>query len=165
MVNDPERGQDETSSPKAISAAGRAPALPAVSRIARAQGYPSRAVRLILPYGPGNAPDIVARLIGQWLSERLSQQIIIDNRPGAGTNIGTEAAMAVTTATPSSALPDIPSVGDFVPGYEASSWHGLGVPKNTPAEVVEKLNKEIDAGLANPRLKARIPMWVACRCQ
>ena len=74
-------------------------------------------------------------------------------------------ALAVTTATRSPALPDIPSVGDFVPGYEASSWHGLGVPKNTPAEVVEKLNKEIDAGLANPRLKARIPMWVACRCQ
>jgi tripartite-type tricarboxylate transporter receptor subunit TctC len=269
--------------------------LPAVSRIARAQAYPSRPVRLILPYGPGNAPDIVARLIGQWLSERLSQQFIIDNRPGAGTNIGTEAAvravpdgytllyattanavsasvfqrlnfnfirdiapvagiirvpnlvsvnlslpvktireliayaranpgklnfgannggtvqlsgelfkmmtgvnivhvpysnqmqavtdqiagqiqvgfdampttieqaragklraLAVTTATRSPALPDIPSVGDFVPGYEASSWHGVGAPKTTPAEIVEKLNKEINAGLANPTLKARI---------
>src|SRR5438093_640780 len=73
-------------------AAGAA-ALPFAPRIARAQAYPTRPIRLILPYGPGNAPDIVARLIGQWLSERLSQQFIIDNRPGAGTNIGTEAAV------------------------------------------------------------------------
>jgi tripartite-type tricarboxylate transporter receptor subunit TctC len=64
-------------------------------------------------------------------------------------------ALAVTTATRSPALPDIPTVGDFVPGYEASSWHGVGVPKNTPAEVVEKLNKEINAGLADPKIKAR----------
>jgi len=65
-------------------------------------------------------------------------------------------ALAVTTATRSPALPDIPSVSDFVPGYEASSWHGVGVPKNTAAEIVEKLNQEINAGLANPMLKARI---------
>ena len=65
-------------------------------------------------------------------------------------------ALAVTTATRSPALPDIPAVGDFVPGYEASSWHGVGVPKNTPTEIVEKLNKEINAGLANPTLQARI---------
>ena len=267
---------------------------PTLPRIARAEAYPTRPVRLILPYGPGNAPDIVARLIGQWLSERLSQQFIIENRPGAGTNIGTEAAvraapdgytllyvttanaisasvfqklnfnfirdiapvagiirvpnlvsinpslpvktipeliaygkanpgklnfgapnggtvqlsgelfkmmtgvnivhvpysnqiqavadqiagqiqlsfdalpttiehartgklraLAVTTATRSPALPDIPSVSDFVSGYQASSWHGVGVPKNTPAEIVEKLNKDINAGLANPALKAR----------
>ena len=70
-------------------AAGAA-ALPAVSRIAWAQAYPTRPVRLILGYAPGNAPDIVARLIGEWLSERLGQPFIIENRPGAGTNIGTE---------------------------------------------------------------------------
>ena len=275
-------------------AAGAA-ALPAVSRIAWAQAYPTRPVRLILGYAPGNAPDIVARLIGQWLSERLGQPFIIENRPGAGTNIGTDAvvraspdgytllyvttanasnatlfenlkfnfmrdiapvagiirvpnlvsvnlslpvktipqliayakanpgklnfgapkggtvqlsgelfkmmsgvnivhvaysnqmqavtdlfvdriqvsfdvmpttieyartsklrALAVTTAMRSPALPDIPTVDDFVPGYEASSWHGVGAPKDTPAEIVEKLNREINAVLTDPKLKARL---------
>jgi tripartite-type tricarboxylate transporter receptor subunit TctC len=275
--------------------AAGATALPAVSHFAFAQAYPTRPVRLILPYAPGAAPDIVARLVGQWLSERLGQQFVIDNRPGGGGNIGTEAAvrappdgytllyvttantisatvfqklnfnfirdiapvagtirvpnlvsvnlslpiktipqliadakanpgklnfgapnggtvqlsgelfkmmtgvnivhvpysnqmqavtdlivgqiqvsfdvmpttieyaragklrpLAVTTATRSPALPDIPIVGDFVPGYEASSWHGVGVPKDTPAEIIETLNKEINAGLADPKLKARM---------
>jgi len=275
-------------------AAGAA-ALPAASRIALAETYPTRPLRLILGYGPGNAPDIVARLIGQWLSERLGQPCIIDNRPGAGSNIGTEAvvrappdgytllyittanatnatlydklnfdfirdiapvagvirvpnlvtvnpslpiktipqlvsyakanpgklnfgaanggtvqlsgelfkmmtgvdivhvpyrnqaqaatdliagrmqvsfdvmpttveyvragklrALAVTTAIRSAALPDIPTVGEFVPGYEASSWHGIGVPKNTPPEIVEKLNKEVNAVLADPGMKAHL---------
>ena len=275
--------------------AGGAAALPALAGIARAQTYPSRPVRLILGYAPGNAPDIVARLIGQWLSERLGQPLIIENRPGAGTNIGTDAVvraspdgytllyvttanasnatlfenlkfnfmrdiapvagiirvpnlvsvnlslpvktipqliayananpgklnfgapkggtvqlsgelfkmmsgvnivhvaysnqmqavtdlfvdriqvsfdvmpttieyartnklrpLAVTTAMRSPALPDIPTVGDFVPGYEASSWHGVGVPKDTPAEIVEKLNREINAVLTDPKLKARL---------
>jgi tripartite-type tricarboxylate transporter receptor subunit TctC len=275
-------------------AAGAA-ALPTVSCVARAQAYPARPVRLILGYAPGNAPDIVARLMGQWLSERLGQQFIIENRTGAGSNIGTEAvvraapdgytllyvttanavsatlfdklnfnfirdiapvagtirvpnlvtvnpslpvktiaelvayakaspgklnfgapnggtiqlsgelfkmmsdvnivhvpytnqtqavtdllaghmqvsfdvmpttiefvrtgklrALAVTTAARSPALPDIPTVSDFVSGYESSSWHGVGVPKNTPAEIVEKLNKEINAGLADSKIKTRI---------
>ena len=65
-------------------------------------------------------------------------------------------ALAVTTATRSEALPDIPTVGDFVPGYEASAWFGIGAPKNTPAEIVDKLNKEINAGLADPKIKARL---------
>ena len=65
-------------------------------------------------------------------------------------------ALAVTTATRSEALPDIPTVGEFVPGYEASAWYGVGAPKNTPAEIVEKLNKEINAGLADPKIKARL---------
>ena len=65
-------------------------------------------------------------------------------------------ALAVTTATRSEALPDIPTVGDFVPGYEASGWFGVGAPKNTPAEIVDKLNKEINAGLADPKIKARL---------
>jgi tripartite-type tricarboxylate transporter receptor subunit TctC len=276
-------------------AAGAA-ALPAVSRIARAQAYPSRPVRLIVPIAPAGGGDILARLMGQWLSERLGQPFIIENRPGGGGNIGTEAvvrapadgytlllvgsfnavnatfydklnynfirdiapvagiirapyvmavnptvpaktvpefiayakahpgeisfasagtgtgshiagelfkmmagvdmvhvpyrsggpavtnllagqvqvlfnpppasiahiragrlrALAVTTATRSDALPDVPTVGEFVPGYEASTWYGVGVPKKTPAEIVDKLNKEINAALADPGMKARI---------
>jgi tripartite-type tricarboxylate transporter receptor subunit TctC len=64
--------------------------------------------------------------------------------------------LAVTTAARSDALPDVPTVGDFVPGYEASTWYGVGAPKNTPAEIIEKLNKEINAGLGNPKIKARL---------
>jgi tripartite-type tricarboxylate transporter receptor subunit TctC len=273
-----------------------ASALPAVSRIARAQAYPARPVRLVVGAPPGGGHDIVARLIGQWLSERLGQPFVIDNRPGGGENIATEAvvrsspdgytillvtgtnainttlyeklsfnfnrdiapvagitrtpevmvanlsvpsktvpefiayakanpskvnmasggigtpshvagelfkmmtgvntvhvpyrgvapaltdliggqvqvmfgsstssighikagrvrALAVTTATRSDALPDIPTMGEFVPGYEASIWYGVGAPKATPADIVEKLNKEINAGLADPKIKARL---------
>jgi len=276
-------------------AAGAA-ALPTVSRFAWAQTYPTRPVRLIVPFAAGGGTDITARVMGQWLSERLGQQFVIDNRPGGGTNIGTEAvvrapadgytlllagspaainatlydklnynfirdiapvagiirqpfvmavhpsvpaktvpefiayakanpgrinmasagtgagshvtgelfkmmagvdmvhvpyrgagpaltdliagqvqvyfattvasieyiragrlrALAVTTATRSDALPGIPTVDEFVPGYEASSWYGVGAPKATPAEIVEKLNKEINAGLADPKIKARL---------
>jgi tripartite-type tricarboxylate transporter receptor subunit TctC len=276
-------------------AAGAA-ALPAVSRLAWAQAYPTRPVRLIVPFGPAGASDITARLIGQWLSERLGQQFVIENRPGAGGNIGTEAvvraapdgytllyvttpnavnatlydklnfnfirdiapvapivrfpyimvvnpsvpaktlpefiayakanpgkinmasvgigstphingelfkvmtgtnmvhvpyrgaaavmtdllsgqvqlyfgttassleyvrtgklrALAVTIERRLDALPDIPTVGDFVPGYEATNWYGIGAPRNTPVEVIEKLNKETNAGLADPKIKARI---------
>jgi tripartite-type tricarboxylate transporter receptor subunit TctC len=275
-------------------AAGAA-ALPGFSRIARAQTYPARPVRWIVGYAPGGGNDIVARLMGQWLSERTGQSFIIENRPGAGTNIATEAvvnaapdgytlllvgapnainatlydklnfnfindiapvagivrvanvmavhpsvpartvpefiayarpnpgkinmatngngsashmsgelfkimtgvnivnvpyrgtapaitallggqvqvsfvsmpgsieyiragklrALAVTTAARSDALPDIPAVGEFVPGYEASVWYGVGVPKNTSAAIVQKLNKEINAGLADPNMKTR----------
>jgi len=276
-------------------AAGAA-ALPAVSNIARAQAYPSRPVRVIVGFTAGSAPDIVARLMGQWLSERLGQQFLVENRPGAGTNIGTEAvvrapadgytlllvgapnainatlydklsfnflrdiapvagisrecpvlvvhpsfpaktvpefiayakanpgkismaspgngstphvtgelfkmmagidmihvpyrgggqvmidliagqvqvsfigltvamehirsgkvhALAVTTATRSDVLPDIPTVGDFVPGYEASAFWGIGAPRNTPAEIIDKLNKEINAVLSGPEPKRRL---------
>jgi tripartite-type tricarboxylate transporter receptor subunit TctC len=276
-------------------AAGAA-ALPATSRFAWAQAYPTRPVRLIVPFGPAGASDITARVIGQWLSERLGQQFVIENRPGAGGNIGTEAvvraapdgytllyvttanavsatlydklnfnfirdiapvapivrfpyimvvnpsvpaktlpefiayakanpgkinmasvgigstphingelfkvmtgtnmvhvpyrgaaavmtdllsgqvqlyfgttassleyvrtgklrALAVTIERRLDALPDIPTVGDFVPGYEASNWYGIGAPRNTPVEVIEKLNKETNAGLADPKIKARI---------
>jgi tripartite-type tricarboxylate transporter receptor subunit TctC len=276
-------------------AAGTA-ALPVASRIARAQAYPTRPVRLIVPFGPAGATDITARLIGQWLSERLGQQFVIENRPGGGGNIATEAvvraapdgytllyvttanasnatlydklnfnfvrdiapiapivgfpyimvvnpsvsaktlaefiayaktnpgkinmaspgigstphvngelfkmmtdtnlvhvpyrsaaavmtdllsgqvqlyfgttassleyvrtgklrALAVTIERRLDALPDIPTVAEFVPGYEASNWYGLGAPKNTAAEIVAKLNKEINAGLADPKLRARL---------
>jgi tripartite-type tricarboxylate transporter receptor subunit TctC len=267
-----------------------------VSRIARAQTYPSRPVRLIATTAAGGTQDIFARLIGQWLSERLGQQFIIENRTGAGGNIGTEAvvksppdgytlllaspanainatlydklnfnfirdiapvagiirlpnvvvvnpsvaaktvpefiayakanpgkinfaspgigtiphvagelfkmmagvemvhvpyrgggpaltdllggqvqvmfdntgssiehiragrvrALAVTTATRAEVLPDLPTVGDYLPGYEASAWFGVGVPKNTSAEIVDKLNKEINAALADPKISVRL---------
>jgi tripartite-type tricarboxylate transporter receptor subunit TctC len=276
-------------------AAGAA-ALPAVSRVAWAQAYPTRPVRLIVPIGPAGATDITARLIGQWLSERLGQQFIIENRPGAGGNVGTEAvvraapngytlglfgapsainatlydklnfnfvrdiapiapivrfpyimvvnpsvpakmlteliayakanpgkinmaspgvgsvphvngelfkvmtgtnmvhvpyrsaaavmtdllsgqvqlyfgttassleyvragkvrALAVTIERRLDALPDIPAVAEFVPGYEASGWYGVGAPKGTPVEIIDKLNKEINAGVADPKMKAQL---------
>jgi tripartite-type tricarboxylate transporter receptor subunit TctC len=276
-------------------AAGAA-ALPAVSRNARAQAYPSRPVHLIVPFGPAGATDITARLIGQWLSERLRQQFVIENRPGAGSNVGTEAVvraapdgytlglfgapsainatlydklnfnfvrdiapiapivrfpymmvvhpsvsgktlpefiayakanpgkinmaspgigstphingelfkvmtgtnlvhvpyrsaaavmtdllsgqvqlyfgttassleyvrtgklrgLAVTIERRLDALPDLPAVAEFVPGYEASSWFGVGAPRNTPFEIIDKLNKEIDAGVADSKMKARL---------
>jgi tripartite-type tricarboxylate transporter receptor subunit TctC len=281
---------------KFLYLAACAAALPAVSRIARAQTYPTRPVRIIVGFPPGGPTDIAARPIGQWLSERLGQQFVIENRPGAGSNIGTEAvvrsppdgytlllaystnainatlydklnfnfirdiapvasisrettvmvvhpsfpaktvpefvayakanpgrinfasggngtpphvvgelfkmmtgvnlvhvpyrggaaavadllgeqvqvvfaspsisiehiragklrALAVTTETRSAALPDVPTVGDFLPGFEASVWLGIGAPKNTPPEIVEKLNKEVNAALADPRMKARL---------
>jgi tripartite-type tricarboxylate transporter receptor subunit TctC len=281
---------------KFLHVATCAAALPAVSRFARAQAYPTRPVRIVVGFAPGGGVDIVARLIGQWLSERLGQQFIIENRPGAGTNIATEAvvrapadgytlllvnaanavnatlydnlsfnfvrdiapvagimaassvmvvhpsvpaktipefiayakanprkinmasggigspshvagelfkmtagvgmihvpyrglapaltdllggqvqvifgavtssieyikagrlrALAVTTAKRSEALPDLPTVGEFVPGYEASQWYGLGVAKNAPTEIIDRLNKEINVALTDPNMKARL---------
>ena len=276
--------------------AASAAALPAVSRMAQAQAYPSRPVRIIVGFPPGGATDIQARLMGQWLSERLGQQFVIDNRAGASGNIGTEAvakapadgytllqivtphainaalytnlnfdfirdiapviavaqlayvvvvhpsvpattipefityakanpgkinygsagsgtpqniscelfkiltgvnlvhvpyrggapattdligghlqvifspvseslehiktgklrALAVTTAARLNVLPDVPTVGDFVPGYEASGFAGIGAPRNTPAVIIEMLNKELNAGLADTKIQARI---------
>jgi tripartite-type tricarboxylate transporter receptor subunit TctC len=280
-----------------LQLAAGAAALAAVSRGASAQAYPLRPVRLIVPFASGGASDILARLIGQWLSERLGQPFVVEMRPGAGGNVGTEAVvnappdghtllmvnaapsainatlydklsfnflrdmapvggvlrtplvlqvtpsfsprtvpelianakanpgiinmasagngtpphvagelfkmmagvdivhvpyrgggpalvdllggqvqmmfgnlassieyiragklrpLAVTTATRAEALPDLPTVGDFLPGYEASDWYGICAPKGTPAEIIVKLNTEINAGLADPKLKARL---------
>ena len=254
--------------------------------MARAENYPTRPVHIIVPFAPGITPDILARLIGQWLSERLGQPFVVENRPGAGANVGTELvakaapdgytlllvtfanavnatlydnlsfnfirdivpvaslsrspvvmevdpsfpaktvpefiayakanpgkvnmackwgvfkmmagvdmlhvpyrngnplpdllggqvqvyfspipasigfiragklrALAVTGATRSEVLPDIPTVAEFIPGYEAMSWYGVGVPKNTPADIVDKLNKEINTALADPAIQARL---------
>jgi tripartite-type tricarboxylate transporter receptor subunit TctC len=276
-------------------AAGAA-VLPLVSRIASAQSYPTRPVRILVGFAAGSTSDIIARLIGQWLSQRLGQQFIVENRPGAGSNIATEAVvkaspdgytllfitpsnainatlyeklnfnflrditlvaslyqvaqvmevtpslpattvpdfiayaksspgkinvasggsgsvthvsgelfkmmtgadlvhvpyrgagpaltdliggqvqvmfdaipssiehiragrlrpLAVTTARRSALMPELPTVSDFLPGYEASSWYGLGAPMNTPAEIVQKVNQEVNAGLSDLRLKARL---------
>jgi tripartite-type tricarboxylate transporter receptor subunit TctC len=276
--------------------AASAVALPAVSRIARAQTYPTRPVRIIVGFAAGGFTDVLARVIGHWLSERLGRSFIIENRPGAGSNIAAEVvvrappdgytllsvatpnainatlydklnfdfirdiapvagvvrtpavmvvnpsfpaktvpefiayakanpgkinmasggvgsgnhlsgelfkmmagvnmrhvpyrgearaladmlggqvqvifgtmpgtieyirsgrlrALAVTTATRSEALPDIPTVSDFVPGYESVEWAGVGAPKQTPAEIIDKLNMEINAGLTDPKVKARL---------
>ena len=103
-----------------------------------------------VPYR-GAAPALTDLLGGQV-------QVMFDTMPASIEYIraGKLRALAVTTATRSEALPDIPTVGDFVPGYEASSWYGVGAPRNTPAEIVDKLNKEINAGLADPKIKARL---------
>jgi tripartite-type tricarboxylate transporter receptor subunit TctC len=275
--------------------AAGAVALLVIADITQAQTYPTRPVRLVAPFPPGGSIDITARLIGQWLSERLSQQIVVENRSGAAGNIGSEMALnstadgytlllcsvanaisttlydklnynfrdiapvagisrapnvmvvhpsvpattvpefiayakanpgkinmassgvgtsihmsgelfkltagvqmqhvpyrgsgpmltdllagqvqiafdnlqpsmphikagklralAVTTSRRSEALPDLPTVADFVPGYEASTWNGVCAPKNTPAEIVDRLNREINAGLADPTVKGRL---------
>jgi tripartite-type tricarboxylate transporter receptor subunit TctC len=276
-------------------AAGAA-AFPAASRMAQAQAWPSRPVRIVVGFPAGGATDIMARLLGQWLSERLGQQFVIENRPGASGNIGTEAvvrspadgytllqivtpnainaalysnlsfdfirdiapvmylarlayvvvvhpsvpattlpefiayakanpgkinygsagpgtpqniacelfkmmagvnlvhvpyrggapavtdlvgghlqvifcpvsegiehirsgklrALAVTTAARLDVFPDVPTVGDFVPGYEASGFAGMGVPRNTPADIIALLNRELNAGLADAKIRARI---------
>jgi len=276
--------------------AASAAALPAVSRIARAQAYPLRPVRIIVGFPAGGATDIQARLMGQWLSERLGQQFVVENRAGASGNIGTEAvakapadgytllqivtpnainaalytnlsfdfirdiapvicvarlayvvvvhpsvpaatlpefiayakanpgrvnygsaghgtpqniacelfkmmagvnlvhvpyrggapavtdlvgghlqvifcpvsegiehvrsgklrALAVTTAKRLDVFPDLPPIGDFVPGYEASGFAGIGVPRNTPAEIIALLNKELNAGVADAKVQQRI---------
>jgi len=281
---------------KFLHLAAGAAALPAVSRFANAQTYPSRPVRIIVGFAPAGGTDIMARLIGQWLSERLGQSFVIENRPGAGTNIATEVVvnappdgytlllagipnafnaslfgklnfnfirdiapvagimrvpnvmavnpsvpakavpefiayakanpgkinmasagiggaahlsgelfkmmagvnlvhvpyrgngpalvallggqvdvlfptlpssieyirtgklrgLAVTSAMRSEALPDLPTVGEFVPGYEISAWYGVGAPQGTPPQVIDKLNREINAILVDPKAKAQL---------
>jgi tripartite-type tricarboxylate transporter receptor subunit TctC len=193
--------------------AAAAAALPAVARIAWAQAYPTRPVRWIIPFPPGGGADIVSRIMASWLSDRLGQPIIIESKPGGGTNIGTQTVVnsppdgytlllygssAAINATfyatlpfnlqrdiaPVAGLVDLrlalvahPSVpaqtvveliayakahpgkiniDEAVPGYEATVWTGVGAPRGTPLEIIERLNREINAGLANPTIKARL---------
>jgi tripartite-type tricarboxylate transporter receptor subunit TctC len=279
-----------------VHLAAGAAALPALPRTSRAQAYPSRTARIVVGFPAGGATDIFARLMGEWLTERLGQQFIVENKPGASGNIGTDTvakapadgytllqvvtpaainaalysnlpfdfvrdiapviylarlayvvvvnpsvpvttlpeliahakanpgkinygsagqgtpqniscelfkmmtgvnlvhvpykggapavadliaghvqvifapvsesiqqikagklrALAVTTAARLDVLPDVPTVASFVPGYEASGFAGIGVPKGTPAEIIDKLNKELNAGLADSKIKGRI---------
>jgi tripartite-type tricarboxylate transporter receptor subunit TctC len=279
-----------------LALAAGAAVLPAASRVANAEGYPTRPVRIVAGYAPGGGVDITARLIGQWLSERLGQSFIIENRPGAGSNIATEyvirspadgytlqlidttgainatlydnlnfnfirdmapvagilsvpnilmvhpsvaaqtvqefisyakanpgkvnvasagtgtsphlscelfrmmtgvdmvhvpyrgmapalndllggqvqasfatasasiqyvtagklKALAVTTASRSEVLPDVPAVAEFIPGYVATTWYGLGAPRNTPAPIIDMLNREVNAALADTKMRARL---------
>ena len=279
---------------KFLHLAAGAAALPAISRIARADTYPSHPVRLVVGFAAGSTTDILARLMGQWLSQRLGQQFVIENRPGAGGNIGAETVvkaapdgytllmvppavaanaalyehlnfdfvrdtapvagvvrlpnvaevhpsvpvntipeliayakanklsyasagigtpshlagqlfnvmtgvnlqnvpyrgdgpamadliagqvpvafattiasiehiragqlrpLAVTTLKRSDVLPNLPSISEFVPGYETSSWFGIAAPAGTPADIIETLNRETNAGLADPAIKARL---------
>jgi tripartite-type tricarboxylate transporter receptor subunit TctC len=103
---------------------------------------------LHVPYRGSWMPDLLA---GQVQVVFSAMSIVIDN-----TRAGKLRALAVTSAMRSDALPDVPTLGEFVPGYEATAWFGMGAPKNTPAEIVDKLNSEINAGLADPKLKARL---------
>jgi tripartite-type tricarboxylate transporter receptor subunit TctC len=126
------------------------PAVPAKTApefIAYAKANPDK-----INMGSGGSGTSVADLIGGQV------QVVFDNLPGSIAYIraGKLRALAVTTTTRSPALPDIPTIADFVPGYEASAWFGIGAPKNTPAEIVDKLNKEINAGLVDARLQSRL---------
>jgi tripartite-type tricarboxylate transporter receptor subunit TctC len=280
---------------RVLGLAGAAVALPAVSRIANAQAYPSKPIRLVIGYTPGGSADMTARLMGQWLSERLGQTVVIENRPGAGTNLATETVvrapadgytvllvapanainatlfdklnhnfmrdimpvaginrfsnvmevhpsvpaktvpefiayakanpgklsmassgagstihlsgelfkmltgvqmthvpyrgsapaltdmisgqvhvmfdniptslphiragklrpLAVTSTARSELMPDVPILADYLPGYEASAWYGLGVPRGPPPEAISKLNATVNAILADPAVKKR----------
>jgi tripartite-type tricarboxylate transporter receptor subunit TctC len=152
-------------------------ALPALSRMSWAQSYPSRPVRIIVGFAPAGGTDIMARLIGQWLSERFGQQFVIENRPGAASNIGTEMVVnappdgyTLLVATFVNAvnatlydklsfnfIRDIAPVASIAP----RAWTGIGAPRNTPAEIVDKLNTEINAALVDPKMKARLAQWGA----
>jgi tripartite-type tricarboxylate transporter receptor subunit TctC len=156
-------------------AAGAA-ALPVLPRIARAQAYPSRPVHWIVSFAAGGPNDIVARIVGQYLSDHLGQQFIIENRPGAGGNVGMQSvlssapdgytiafvgpikvrALGVTGAKRVAAIPDVPTIGETVPGYEVSIFYGIAVPRGTPPEIVGKLNQAVNAVLADPKLQARL---------
>lgn len=180
-----------------LAAAAAGATLPLVPHRVTAQAYPSRPVHVVEGFGAGGAPDIIARLSGEWLGERLGRPFIIENRSGAAGKIATElvaraapdghtlllitAVNAIDTAfgyklsydfvrdivpvagiyhvpyvMGSPALPEVPALNEFLPGYEASAWYGLGAPRGTPTEIVGRLNQEVNAILADPKALARL---------
>ena len=185
-----------------LQKAASAAALSASSLNAWALDYPTRAIHWVIGFPPGGGADIVARIMGAWLSERLGQQIIIENKPGAATNIATQTVINspadgytllwagisnVINATiygtlpfdflrdiaPVSGMvvypmvfevnpskhdrfPDIPTVAETLPGYEAAAFTGVGVPIGTPEPIIARLNHEINAGLKDPAINARL---------
>src|SRR5216684_2380473 len=199
-----------------LTLAGLAAASSALPRPTLAQSWPSRPLRLLVPFSAGGTTDLIARLMAQWLSDRLGQQVIVENRPGGGTNIAVQAAvnaprdgytllftvatgidvvhvpypggpqlitdlltgrvqagidalpnslphirsggvraLAMLSATRVPLLPDVPSIRETIPDFEASTWSGIGVPAGTPPEIVERLNRETNAGLADAGMRAR----------
>ena len=115
---------------------------------ARALDYPTRPVHVVAGYPAGAGPDIIARLIAQALSESMGQQFIVDNRPGASSNIGTEIV--------AHAAPDIPAIAEFVPGYAAAGWYGICATTGTPDDIVVKLNAAISVAATDPGMKAKL---------
>jgi tripartite-type tricarboxylate transporter receptor subunit TctC len=150
---------------KLLRLAAGAAVLPVFSRGASAVDYPIRPVRLIVGFAPGQAIDITTRMIGQWLSERLGQQFIVENRPGAGGNIGTE---AVVRAPPDGYMLLAIGSNNMINAtlYEKLNFNFIrdiapvasvaGAPKDTPGEIIDKLNREINAALADPKMNARL---------
>ncbi len=150
--------------------------LPAAARTAGAQTYPNRPMRIIVGTATGSAPDILARLICHELSERLGQPFpyrggghmadLISGQVQVAfvapvvsidhIKAGKLRALAVSTVGRWNVLPDLPTMAEFLPGYESYGWFGIGVPVRTPSETVEKLNMEINTVLADPKIRARL---------
>jgi len=149
--------------------------------LASAEVYPSRPVHMIVEFPAGLAPDVLARLISESLSHQFGQNFVVENKPGAGGNVGAEyviraapdgytllvmvsanavhigklSALGVTSMKRMEALPDVPAISESLPGYEGSGWAGVGGPIGTPAEIIGALNKNINAIIADPAMKAR----------
>lgn len=137
--------------------------------------YPGRPVRLVVPYPPGGGTDTIGRIISRALAERLGQQVIVDNRSGGGTIVGTEIvaraapdgytllikagrvrALGNASTKRSNAIPDVPAIAEILPGFDASNWQGVFAPARTPARIVDRLNAELRAGLATAEVQKQL---------